>query len=280
MANYVKLFGSILDSTVWKLPAAISKVWVTMMAMADRDGVVEASLPGLARRAFVTDRVCQKAISIFLNPDPHSKTPDNEGRRIEVVARGWRLLNYEAYRELQSLDDRKAKNAERQRRFRERHAAGVTLSVTDSNAPSRSVTPSDASCSALSDLGSASPHEPPDQTRTPARSNGHARLWEPFEWCRRYGVAWAERYQRIAYGDAGDSKGCSNLAAVFEALPESERLAAQQDATRMFAEFLARDGREAQRRHPFVFFVQEWGGLRVPAAPPPRDARAPAYRKL
>ncbi len=273
MGNYVKLFGSILDSTVWKLPPAITKVWITMLAMADRDGVVEASVPGVAHRAIVPLAIAEKAIAIFQAPDPHSKTPDKEGRRIEAVPRGWRLINFESYRELQSLDDRRKRNADRQQRFRDRHR--VTPDVTLSNAPSPSVTSSDASCSALSDLGSGSPSQPPE--RAPARSNGEAKLWQPFDWCRRYGSAWCARYKRVAYGDAGDTKGCSNLAAIFESLPESERLAAQAEAPRMFAEFLARDGREAQRRHPFVFFVQEFGGLRVPA---PKKAVASGYGKL
>jgi hypothetical protein len=279
VSNYVKLFGSILDSTIWKTPPAITKVWITMLAMADRDGVVEAALPGLASRANVALRTAESAIEMFLAPDPHSKTRTSEGRRIEVVPGGWRLLNYEAYREKQSIDDRKTKNAERQQRFRDRQAAkkldesgDVTPVVTLRNAPLRSITPSDASCSALlSDLGSENP---------PARSNGDADLWAPYEWRNRYGKAWCARYRRIAYGDAGDTRGLTNLEAIFETLPASERLAAQADAPRMFAEFLARDGREAQRRHPFLFFVQEFGGLRVPAPPPVRAAAGPTYRKL
>ena len=36
----------------------------------------------------------------------------------------------------------------------------------------------------------------------------------------------------------------------------------------MFAEFLGRtDPRTVERRHPFAFFVQEWGGLRVAKKP-------------
>lgn len=48
-------------------------------------------------------------------------------------------------------------------------------------------------------------------------------------------------------------------------LPEAERLTAQEKAPAMFAEFLGRrDPKTVERRHPFAFFVQEWGGLRVP----------------
>lgn len=264
MSNYIKLFGSILDSTVWKLPPAIKVVWVTMMAMADRDGVVEASLPGLADRAKVPLRIASKAVTIFLAPDQHSKTPDNEGRRIEVVNGGWRLINFEAYRERQSLDDRKTKNAERQQRFRDRQAARktqerdtVTPVVTDSNAPLRSVTARDASCSApLSGSDQALESDP--------RGNGHADLWPPYGWCRRYGVAWCSRYNRIAYGMAGDERASGALGDLLDRLPISERIAAQAEAPRMFTDYLARGGRDAERQHPFSFFVQEWGGLRVP----------------
>jgi hypothetical protein len=50
---------------------------------------------------------------------------------------------------------------------------------------------------------------------------------------------------------------------------------AQASAPRMFAEYLARGGRDAAERHPFVFFAQSFGGLRVPQAPPSPDRRAP-----
>ncbi len=179
MSNYVKLFGSILDSTIWKAKAPIRCVWITMLAMADRDGVVEAALPGLADRAKVPLGTAEKAVSLFMSPDPHSKTKDHEGRRIAEVPGGWRLLNFEAYRERQSVEDRKSKNAERQRRFRERQGARspapadpVTPPVTQSNAPLRSITPSDACCSVS---GSGSDPSPVSELPDPdARSNRDA----------------------------------------------------------------------------------------------------------
>ena len=54
MSGYTKLFGSILDSTVWATPATVRVVWITMLAMADEHGVVSASVGGLARRAVVS----------------------------------------------------------------------------------------------------------------------------------------------------------------------------------------------------------------------------------
>jgi hypothetical protein len=107
---------------------------------------------------------------------------------------------------------------------------------------------------------------PPVQT--PARSENRARLWPAGSWLTRFGVAWAEHYQQLAYGQPGDSKACGPLQGVLDALPESERLAAQEKAPAMFAEFLGRaDSKTVERRHPFAFFVQEWGGLRVAKKP-------------
>jgi hypothetical protein len=173
VSNYVKLFGSILHSSIWRQKTAIRCVWITMLAMADRDGVVEASVGGLADAAKVSEPIARKALALFMAPDPDSKSPAFDGRRVEATDGGWRLLNFESYRERLSLEDRRTKNAERQQRHRDRQkAAGVTPDVTDRNAPSRSVTVHNARCSdLLSSSESAPSPKTPDQTRPPARSN-------------------------------------------------------------------------------------------------------------
>ncbi len=132
MSGYVKLFSSLLDSTVWYTPPAVKVVWVTMLAMADRDGIVEASVPGLANRAGVTREEVETALFTFLSPDPDSRTKEHEGRRIEVIDGGWKLLNYEKYRDKWSLEEKREKDAERQRRKRERDASKKVTPVTKS----------------------------------------------------------------------------------------------------------------------------------------------------
>jgi hypothetical protein len=149
LAGYTKLFGSILDSSVWREPPLTRIVWLTLLAMADRDGLVEASLGGIADRARVKLAAVETAMECFLSPDPDSKNPANGGRRVERTSSGYRLLNYEFYRQKQSAAEMRAKNAERQARFRERQKKeGVTSNVT-----SREVTPVDRS----NDIASASP---------------------------------------------------------------------------------------------------------------------------
>ncbi len=97
--TFTKLFSSITDSTIWDESPEVCKVWVTMLAMADRDGHIGASVPGLANRARVSVDVVLKALEKFMAPDPYSRTKDHEGRRIEESERGWRLLNHARFRE-------------------------------------------------------------------------------------------------------------------------------------------------------------------------------------
>lgn len=118
--SYTKLFASIVHSTIWQEPDHVRLVWVTMLAMANRDGVVEASVPGLARAAGESIEDTEDALRRFQEPDKYSRTPDNEGRRIEAVPGGWRLLNHALYRGKASREEAREKAAERKRKQRER----------------------------------------------------------------------------------------------------------------------------------------------------------------
>jgi hypothetical protein len=130
MPNYTKLFNSIVTSTIWTEDDKTRILWITMLALADQNGEVHASIPGLARLAGIDMESTEKAIACFLSPDPYSRTPDNEGRRIAKIDGGWELLNHAKYRKMASKEDSKAATAERVRRHRERNAP-----VTLCNAP-------------------------------------------------------------------------------------------------------------------------------------------------
>lgn len=158
MSGYTKLFPSILDSTVWHTPLPTKVVWITLLAMADRDGIAEASIPGLARRAGVSREQCEDALACFLAPDPDSRTKDHDGRRIVEVDGGWRLLNSEKYREKASADERREKDAARQQRKRDLDA---------SRDASRSVTPHHASVTPRPSESTKSRHAEAEAEATP-----------------------------------------------------------------------------------------------------------------
>jgi hypothetical protein len=116
--TFTKLFSSITASTVWCLPSDTRVVWITMLAMADRHGRVWASIPGLAKEAAVSVDACRTAIDEFLSPDPDSRTKVAEGRRIEPIDGGWRIINHAKYRAIRDQEERKAYKAEKQREYR------------------------------------------------------------------------------------------------------------------------------------------------------------------
>lgn len=137
--SYTKLFNSIITSTIWTEDDKTRILWITMLALADKNGEVQASIPGLARVAGMSVGDCEAAITKFLGPDPYSRTPDDDGRRIELIGGGFALLNHGKYREMASRDESIAANAERQRRHRDKLKRNAT--VTESNA---TVTPRNA----------------------------------------------------------------------------------------------------------------------------------------
>lgn len=136
--TFTKLFSSITESTVWCEPDRTRLVWIAMLAMADHAGRVWSSVPGLANRARVPLEDVEIALTTFLSPDAYSRTPDHEGRRIEPIDGGWRLLNHAKYRQIR--DEESIKESKR-RYINERRAAekaeGVEKSRTESNAVDR-----------------------------------------------------------------------------------------------------------------------------------------------
>ena len=116
--HFVKVYGTILDSSIWYEKDSTRILWITMLAMADSTGYIEAAVPGLAGRARITLEDCEAALEIFQAPDKHSKNQEREGRRVEKVDRGWQLLNYQDYRDMRT--ESQVKRAERQARWREK----------------------------------------------------------------------------------------------------------------------------------------------------------------
>lgn len=116
---YTKLFGKILDSSIWLEPDPTRIVWITLLAGMDEDGFAHFSaLQNLADRAKVSLEAARVAVEKFQAPDPDSGNPANEGRRIERVPGGWMILNASYYRELFSRAIKRERTRERVARFR------------------------------------------------------------------------------------------------------------------------------------------------------------------
>lgn len=108
--GFVKLFTSILDSSVWNYDAETKVVWVTLLAMADKDGLVHAAVTGIAARAGVSIEKAEEALNVFSKPDKYSRNTEHDGIRIEKIGRDWNILNF------QDFQNEKRREVERARK--------------------------------------------------------------------------------------------------------------------------------------------------------------------
>ncbi len=119
--SYTKLFSSITESTIWSEPAGTRLVWITMLAKCNRKGEFYSSVPGLARLANVTMDECKTALETLMAPDEWSRTPDHDGRRIEPIDGGWRLLNHAKFDKMRSEIEADERRAEYKRKWDREH---------------------------------------------------------------------------------------------------------------------------------------------------------------
>lgn len=124
---YAKLFSSLLTSSVWSEDSDTCKVWITLLALADREGCVFGSMSGLARVAALPVEAVKKAMDIFMAPDPNSQdiARGRDGSRVVALpAGGWQIVNYVYYRDLASAEERREQVRKATRKWRERDKAG------------------------------------------------------------------------------------------------------------------------------------------------------------
>jgi len=106
VTGYTKLFGSIIASTIWRADNETRIVWITMLALANKLGVVEASVPGLADLARLPVDATRVAVANLEAPDLDSRSKEQEGRRILPVDGGWWIVNHAKYRAKMNSEER------------------------------------------------------------------------------------------------------------------------------------------------------------------------------
>lgn len=141
MERYTPIFSRIVDSSLWIEPDYVVKVFLTMLAKKDSDEIVRGSAFNIACWAKKTEAEVLDALKILSSPDTKRLEPQPfEGRRIEKVEEGWKLLNGEKYQqEMQKINLRRRKT-ELQAQYRleqkmlEEAAAGAGQQVSASAA--------------------------------------------------------------------------------------------------------------------------------------------------
>lgn len=132
MSGYSKLFSEIVTSSIWSEDDKTRIVWITMLALKDGRGFVPAALPGLANAARVTIDECARAIAKLEAADKYSRTPDNDGRRVQRIDGGWIVLNHDKYRDKRGDEARR----EYQRRWQAERRRRQNVDNVDTNVDS------------------------------------------------------------------------------------------------------------------------------------------------
>lgn len=132
---YGKIFDSIYTGTLYGHWEAIV-TFQQMIVLCDADGIVDMTPQGICGRTSIPIEIIQKGIAVLSESDPYTRTPGNDGKRIELIDAhrpwGWRIINHSKYKKLQDYDMVRAQTAERVRKHRE-----LKRGVTDGNGQKR-----------------------------------------------------------------------------------------------------------------------------------------------
>ncbi len=100
MNGYTKLFQSIITSTIWQEPNDCRVLWITMLALKDKNNICNATIPSLALLCNLSIENTQKYLQKFQEPDVFSRSQEYEGKRIKKVDGGFYILNGQKYQDL------------------------------------------------------------------------------------------------------------------------------------------------------------------------------------
>jgi len=109
-----------------------------MIVLCDSDGVVDMTPQAIVARTGIPPKHIKAGIEVLGKPDKHSRSTAEDGRRIVPLDSsrpwGWKIVNYEYYKNLASRADKKEKDRARQseKRLQVNKSAGVANSRGES----------------------------------------------------------------------------------------------------------------------------------------------------
>ena len=124
MNSFTPVFAQIVDSSLWSEPDYVCKVFVTLLAIKNSDHVARITAFALGRKCWPLEpeKAEERAIAalkILSSPDNRRIEPQPfEGRRIEKVEDGWKVLNGQFYEDLMRETSRKVYKARKEREYR------------------------------------------------------------------------------------------------------------------------------------------------------------------
>ncbi|WP_447963986.1 hypothetical protein [Nitrospira sp. Ecomares 2.1] len=125
-----KLYASMYDGTLaTEGPWQALITFQQLIILSDQHGFVDMTPESIARRTTIPLDIIQIGLEALEKPDPQSRTPDEEGRRIVRLSDsrpwGWRIVNYLHYRNMRTAEDRREYMRNYQREYRKQNKQSV-----------------------------------------------------------------------------------------------------------------------------------------------------------
>jgi hypothetical protein len=107
---YAKIFTSIFDGSM-RGHSDLILVFVNMLCHADQDGMVDRHWRAIADETGLTHDQVRSAVAALEGPDGESRSRNDDGRRIRRIDPerdwGWEIINYQHYRQMRSMEERR-----------------------------------------------------------------------------------------------------------------------------------------------------------------------------
>lgn len=134
---FAKIFGQIFDSSIACSPA-LRHFFMDLIVLADADGDVDMTPESIAARTRIPLAEVNEHLACLCSPDKRSRTPDKEGRRLELIDShrdwGWHIINYHKFRAIATNEQRKASQRERFSRWKSKVKESANAPLTPANA--------------------------------------------------------------------------------------------------------------------------------------------------
>jgi hypothetical protein len=135
-AMYAKVFTQILDSSLAE-NFHVRHMFEDLLKLCDPNGVVDMTFGAIARRLKMPEKSVRIWIKELEKPDPDSRTPDHEGRRLVLLDDhrewGWLIVNHAYYRQLASEDQRREKTRIRTEKWRKKKDGDAPVTLGDAS---------------------------------------------------------------------------------------------------------------------------------------------------
>jgi hypothetical protein len=177
MTGFTKLFPTMWAGSLYGRFEA-SAVFMVLLSLSNRQGVVDMTPEAIAGQTGWPIDTIKKGLAELAAPDPRSRTPDCEGRRITPLDDhrdwGWRITNYAKYREAMRSFERREYLADKQREHRQstkRQHLSTPVNTVNHDQPiaeakAKAITPSSLRSDGESATLSPTPGQPPEGSKT------------------------------------------------------------------------------------------------------------------